>query len=75
MQGYLYFHIPGDEVLFHFMGEPPETRHNIVPNEEAVLSPSWSPHSGVGTRTTPLYGKWLGRIRALQIWMRFPCQH
>ena len=46
---YLYFDLPDEAVLFHLMGEPGETRHLVVRNEEAVLSPSWSIHSGVGT--------------------------
>lgn len=50
MEVYLYFNIPENAVTFHFMGEPAETRHIIVRNEEAVISPSWSIHSGCGTR-------------------------
>jgi 4-deoxy-L-threo-5-hexosulose-uronate ketol-isomerase len=46
---YLYFDLPKDAAVFHLMGEPGETRHLVVRNEEAVLSPSWSIHSGVGT--------------------------
>jgi len=46
---YLYFDLPKDAVVFHLMGAPGETRHLVVRNEEAVLSPSWSIHSGVGT--------------------------
>ncbi len=46
---YLYFDMPKDGVVFHLMGPPEETRHLVVRNEEAVLSPSWSIHSGVGT--------------------------
>jgi 4-deoxy-L-threo-5-hexosulose-uronate ketol-isomerase len=49
IEAYLYFSIPDGEVVFHFMGEPQETRHLVVRNEEAVLSPSWSIHSGSGT--------------------------
>jgi 4-deoxy-L-threo-5-hexosulose-uronate ketol-isomerase len=46
---YLYFDLSPDAVVFHLMGAPGETRHLVVRNEEAVLSPSWSIHSGVGT--------------------------
>lgn len=46
---YFYFDMPEDGVVFHLMGEPSETRHLVVRNEQAVISPSWSIHSGVGT--------------------------
>ena len=46
---YLYFELPDDGAVFHFMGPPEETRHLVIRNQEAVLSPSWSMHSGVGT--------------------------
>ena len=46
---YLYFDMAADGNVFHLMGEPQETRHLVVRNEQAILSPSWSIHSGVGT--------------------------
>jgi 4-deoxy-L-threo-5-hexosulose-uronate ketol-isomerase len=49
MEVYFYFDIPEDQTLFHFMGEPQQTRHVAVHNEEAILNPSWSIHSGAGT--------------------------
>jgi 4-deoxy-L-threo-5-hexosulose-uronate ketol-isomerase len=49
MEVYFYFDITGDNVVFHLLGEPQETRHIIVRNEQAVISPSWSIHSGMGT--------------------------
>ncbi|TCL73843.1 5-dehydro-4-deoxy-D-glucuronate isomerase [Rhizobium sp. BK251] len=49
MEAYLYFDLPEKARVIHLMGEPHETRHLIVKNEEAILSPGWSIHSGAGT--------------------------
>lgn len=49
MEIYTYFGLPDDQVVFHMMGEGQETRHIVMQNEQAVISPSWSIHSGVGT--------------------------
>jgi 4-deoxy-L-threo-5-hexosulose-uronate ketol-isomerase len=46
---YCYFHVPPTAAVFHFMGQPAATRHLVVHDLEAVLSPPWSIHSGVGT--------------------------
>ena len=47
---YMYFDLPEDQCVFHFMGESDETRSIVVRKGQAVASPSWSIHSGVGTR-------------------------
>ena len=49
MEVYFYFDMEEDTRIIHLMGEPTETRHLIVKNEQAIISPSWSIHSGVGT--------------------------
>lgn len=49
MEVYFYFNIKPGQVVFHMMGEPQETRHIVMHNEQLVISPSWSIHSGIGT--------------------------
>ena len=49
MEVYMYFEVPEDQAVIHLMGTPKETRHIIMHNEQAVISPSWSIHTGVGT--------------------------
>lgn len=49
MEAYFYFELPEDQVVCHYMGQPQETRHIWVSNQQAVISPNWSIHSGAGT--------------------------
>ena len=49
MEIYMYFEVPKDNVVFHMMGEGNQTRHIVMQNEQAVISPSWSIHAGAGT--------------------------
>jgi len=50
MEAYVYFDFPQDDTrVFHLMGKPDETKNLVVANEQAVISPSWSIHTGVGT--------------------------
>lgn len=50
MEAYLYFNIEPEQVVFHFLGEPTETRHIVVRDKQLIISPSWSIHSGCGTK-------------------------
>ncbi|GME43940.1 MULTISPECIES: 5-dehydro-4-deoxy-D-glucuronate isomerase [unclassified Pantoea] len=57
MEVYFYFDMSEESAVFHMMGEPRQTRHLLVHNEQAVISPSWSIHAGVGTqRYTFIWG-------------------
>ncbi|MGY3725082.1 4-deoxy-L-threo-5-hexulose uronate isomerase [Granulicatella balaenopterae] len=49
MEAYVYFDMQDDTTVFHMMGKPDETKHLVMQNEQACISPSWSIHSGVGT--------------------------
>ena len=49
MEAYFYFEVPQDQAVCHFMGEPQETRHMWLQNNQAILSPEWSIHSAAGT--------------------------
>lgn len=50
MEVYLYFDLPEDALVMHYMGQPSETRHVVMRNLQAIISPSWSIHAASGTR-------------------------
>lgn len=61
---YVYFNLPEDQRVVHFMGEGQETRHMFVANEQAIVSPSWSIHSGVGTASYSFIWSMAGENKA-----------
>lgn len=72
MEVYFYFDVEPDQAVFHFFGEPQETRHIIVHNEEAVINPSWSIHSGCGTKNYTFIWSMAGENRTYsdQNWLK-----
>jgi 4-deoxy-L-threo-5-hexosulose-uronate ketol-isomerase len=71
MEVYLYLDMENDAVVFHLMGRPGETRHLVVRNEEAVISPSCRSIQESALGITLSYGEWWERIRPLAIWMKY----
>ena len=69
MEVYFYFNLNENDKVFHMMGQPQETRHIVVSNEQAIISPSWSIHSGVGAQgNTPSSGACAERTSSSRTW-------
>jgi 4-deoxy-L-threo-5-hexosulose-uronate ketol-isomerase len=69
---YLYFDLPEDARVIHLMGHPQETRHLVVADGQAVISPSWSVHSGVGTAAYSFVWAMAGENQAFDDMDGFP---
>jgi 4-deoxy-L-threo-5-hexosulose-uronate ketol-isomerase len=72
MEVYFYFDMSEQAVVFHMLGEPTETRHLVVRNEQAVISPSWSSTPAWAPRPTPSSGAWWARTRSSRTWTTCP---
>lgn len=69
---YLYFDVPEDQRVIHLMGKPQETRHMLVANNQAIISPSWSIHSGVGTEAYSFVWSMAGENQSFDDMDTFP---
>lgn len=69
MEVYFYFDFSNDQAVCHFMGQPQETRHIWIQQEQAVISPPWSIHAGAGTSHYSLSGVWQGKIWITVTWI------
>lgn len=71
-EAYLYFDVPEDARVIHIMGEPQETRHLVVADKEAIISPTWSVHTGVGTASYTFVWAMAGENKAYTDMDTFP---